>query len=413
MPVAPETPQILRAALVAPVSSPLIRDGYVIIERGRIAAVGPMSEFRGDRANVNDLGDAIITPGLINPHTHLELTCYHGQVEPQPFWPWIQRMMQLRSGPGWVERETASVADGAWQSLRAGVTCVGDISRCNIAWKPLKRIPIRKVCYAEILSIAEMPPRTPNELRDAVLSIEEDELLTAGITPHAPYTVPADYIRASAELAAELRRPWTTHWAETPEEVALMNGDDTQYPAGLRSAIERGGIRASNLGTAGYLESLTQSLTGGTLAHCNYLTEIEATRLGARGFVGIYCPRAHRYFQHPPHPFQRLCRAGLPMLIGTDSAASNESLSVLAELQFVRMHMADAPQADELLRIATIDAARALGMGDKIGSIQVGKCADLAIFAISHAENDPIRRIIDAAPTASAVWVNGVTVEID
>ncbi|MFN0134541.1 MAG: amidohydrolase family protein [Phycisphaerae bacterium] len=413
MPFAPETPQILRAAFVAPVSSRLIRDGYVIIERGRIAAVGPMSEFRGDRANVNDLGDAIITPGLINPHTHLELTCYAGQVEPQPFWPWIQRMMQLRSGPGWVEREAASVLDGAQQSLRFGVTCVGDISRCNIAWQPLKRVPIRKVCYAEILSIAEMPPRTPSELRDAVLSIEEDELLTAGITPHAPYTVPADYIRASAELAVELRRPWTTHWAETPEEVALMNGDDTQYPAGLRGAIERGGIRASNLGTAGYLESLTQTLTGGTLAHCNYLTEIEATRLAARGFVGIYCPRAHRYFQHPPHSFQRLRKAGLPMLIGTDSAASNESLSVLAELQFVMRTVADAPSADELLRIATLDAARALGLGDKIGSIEVGKCADLAAFRVKRDAHDALREMIAANQSANAVWVNGEPVGFD
>lgn len=412
MPAESDNPQIIRAAFIAPITTPLIRDGYIVMERGRISEFGPFARFRGDPTNVRDLGEAIITPGLINPHTHLELTCYHGQVEPQPFWPWIQRMMQLRSGPGWVERETSSVADGALQSLRFGVTCVGDISRCNIAWKPLKSLPIRKVCYAEILSIAEMPPRTPEELRAAVETIEEDDLLTAGITPHAPYTVPADYIRASAELAAELDRPWTTHWAETIEEVALMNGDDTRYPVGLRAAIERGGIRASHLGTAGYLESLTQSLTGGTLAHCNYLTDSEATRLAARGFVGIYCPRAHRFFQHPPHPFMRLRRAGLPMLIGTDSAASNESLSVLAELQFVRKNVADAPPADELLQIATLDAARALGMSDRIGSIEVGKCADLAAFVVSRTATDPIRDLIESAPRAHAVWVNAKSAPI-
>lgn len=416
---------ILRAAWLAPIASPPIRDGFVAVENGRIADLGPCSRLHAGGEPILNLGEVLLTPGLVNPHTHLELTCYHNAVPPQPFWPWIQRMMQLRTGDGWLEREQAAAADGAWRSLRAGVTCVGDISRCNVSWRALRHVPIRKVCFAEILSVAVAPPRTPAELRESVATIEEDDLLTAGVTPHAPYTVPADYIRASAELAAELSRPWTTHWAETVEEVALLRGDDSLFPERLREIIRGGGVRPTALGAAGYLASLTAALRAASLddearriplAHCNYLSEDDAARLGSLGFVGVYCPRAHRFFQHPPHPFVVLRRAGLPFVFGTDSLASNDSLSILEELRYVRESVPGAPSDTDLLRMATLDAATTLGLASRIGSIEIGKLADLAAFPLDGGEElqqrDPVAEIIRHAPRPTHVFVGGEQIKL-
>ncbi|MFH1746815.1 MAG: amidohydrolase family protein, partial [Planctomycetota bacterium] len=211
---------ILKAAWIAPVVTPPIRAGWVAIMEGRIVALGtglPPAEKFGP---VTDLGETILTPGLVNPHTHLELTTYAGQLPPDDFWIWIARLVRLRAAPGRVARERKGVRDGARQTLQAGVTCVGDISRENVAWQELKPLPIRKVCFVELLSLADLPPRNPHELREGVTAIQEDELLTAGITPHAPYTVPADQLRAAIQIAHELNRPWCTHWAETREEIA-------------------------------------------------------------------------------------------------------------------------------------------------------------------------------------------------
>jgi hypothetical protein len=120
-----------------------------------------------DRADLTDLGQVVLTPGLVNPHTHLELGCYAGRLKPGPFWPWLKQLVELRRAPGQQERERQAAGQGAWASLRAGVTCVGDISRLNVAWHALKEVPIRKVCFVELLTLADGPPRNPQELAAA------------------------------------------------------------------------------------------------------------------------------------------------------------------------------------------------------------------------------------------------------
>ena len=198
---------ILSAAWVIPVTSPPIRSGYVEIAEGRIVGVGASSGLPSAAGPVADLGAVVLTPGLVNPHTHLELGCYAEQVQPAPFWSWIELLIRLRSRPGQRQREQRAAGEGAWQSLRAGVTCVGDISRRNCAWPVLKRLPIRKVCFVELLSLADHPPRNLDELREGVRSVVEDELLTVGVSPHTPYTVPDDQIRAAIALADAIDRP--------------------------------------------------------------------------------------------------------------------------------------------------------------------------------------------------------------
>jgi cytosine/adenosine deaminase-related metal-dependent hydrolase len=418
---------ILHAAWVVPVSAPPIRGGWVRITGDRIAAVGAAQDLAREVAahpgrEVLDLGDVILTPGLVNPHTHLELTCYAGQIAPGPFWSWLPQLVQLRAQPGQREREQQGVEAGAWESLRAGVTCVGDISRCNVHWPVLKRLPLRKVCFVELLTLADQPPRNVTELATAVAEVQEDDLLTVGISPHTPFTVPGDQVRAALTLADDLRRPWCTHWAETREECAFLLGQRTLHPF-LDTLLTQCGLRSPGLPPIEHLERCCRRAApaegGGTdaedgppvrpgaLAHYNYPAAGDAERLAAAGHVVMYCPRAHRFFQHTPHPYRALQRASVTVALGTDSAASNESLALLAECRFVARDTVDPPSPDVLLRMVTLDAAKALRLDERIGSLTVGKFADLAAFPCDAVTDDPAAMLVTQAPAACGVWVAG------
>lgn len=451
---------ILRAAWVLPVVGPPIRDGYVQILDDRIIAVGPSGDLpipqpphghsetwdagrEGEapaeprltgrvalphRATANahqaprspsraprgpdvdvvvDLGDAILTPGLVNPHVHLELTCYAGLLAPGSFWSWLPRLVELRRAPGQVEREQAAVETGAWESLRAGVTCVGDISRRNLAWPVLKRLPIRKVCFVELLTLADHPPRDPDELRRAAAEVAEDALLTVGVSPHTPFTVPAEQVRGAIQLAAELRRRWCTHWAETREECAFLRGQSAALPEYLRALMAQCDVRSPGRSPLDLLETCVAGADPGAVVHANYLERGDAARLAAAGHVLVYCPRAHRFFGHTPHPYRAWQEAGVTVALGTDSAASNENLCLLEEARCVARQTPDPPSAAMLLRMITLDAARALGLADRIGSLELGKQADAAAFPCSPTTDDPIGELVTRAPQPTHVWVAG------
>lgn len=398
---------ILRAAWILPISSPPIQGGILKVVGNRIAEVGTAETVSVDDETLVDLGRSVLMPGLVNPHTHLELTGYAGRLEPGPLWRWLKDLIKMRHAPGEIAREQEGVREGAWQSLRHGVTCVGDISRRNLNWRVLKPIPIRKVCFVELLALAADPPRNVDELREAIAQIEEDDLLTAGVSPHAPYTASAAQIRGAVSVAREMQRPWCTHWAETPEEVAFLAGDDSGLPQWLRDAMTTHGVASPRIPALDYLTQCVNGEWPGALAHFNVCGDADPERLAAAGHTVVFCPRAHRFFQHEPHPYRRLIDAGVTVAIGTDSAASNDDLSLLAELRYLREQTPDAPPCDELLRMTTLHAARALRLDDRIGTLEPGKEADLVAFNCPRDTTDPSRAVVEDAAEPVGVWVAG------
>lgn len=397
----------ITAAWVIPVTAPPLRDGCVEVAGARIVSVGSAPAARPAGTNVIDLGAAALMPGLVNPHTHLELGCYAGLLKPAPLWQWLARLVALRAVPGQLPRERAAVAEGARCSLRAGVTCVGDISRRNIAWSVLKTLPIRKVCFVELLALADHPPRNLDELRAAVAGVAEDELLTVGISPHAPYSVPAEQVRGAVALAAELGRPWTMHVAETEQEIAFLEGRSGALGRVFEKLLGQCGVCSPRQSPIEYLERCTGGLRRGALAHMNYVADGELARLAGLGHTVVYCPRAHHFFGHGAHPFLKLRAAGVRVALGTDSLASNSSLSLLDELHFVHTQVPGAPPPPELLRMATLEAAAALDLADRIGSLEPGKQADLAAFPCPRHVTDPVRHVVENPAAACAVWVAG------
>lgn len=400
---------IVRAAWVLPVSGPPIRDGFVEFAGPRILRVAAWSAFSAQVtapvAHVH-YPRGVLSPGFVNAHTHLELTGYAGMIPPSSFWPWIGRLARLRKELDTPERIEAAVVAGARQCLESGMTCVGDISRRNESWSVLKKLPIRKVCFAELLSFADFPPRNVVELQQAVESIEEDELLTAGVSPHAPYTVPFEQVRASIALAGRLERPWTLHLGETPEEMTFLAGDETALPDPLGRFARAAGIRSPRLGLADYLRAVASDIPRGSVAHMNYAEADAIAALAELRVSAIFCPGAHRFFGHARHPFGTMIDAGAGLALGTDSAASNSGLSMLSEMRLAR---AAEPRlsAEVLLRGATLAGAAALGMADELGTLESGKLADFAVFELSAETTDPLRGLLEHNGTAQAVWVGG------
>lgn len=404
---------IVSARWVVPVGGPLIEHGYVAFARGRIEAVGASASLPASAERL-ELRDCVLLPGLVNCHTHLELTHYCAQLPPGPFWHWIGGLVRLRAARGQREREQDAVRVGAEQCLQAGVTCVGDISRCTWQWPVLRRSPLRKVCFAELLSIADQPARDPAELRTAVLGIEEDDRLRAGISPHAPYTVPSEHAAAAIALAEELDRPWVLHLAETQEERAFLRGEADAMPDLLATLQAERGVRSPGCDPITFLEQIVPAAARapGLLAHMNYLEAAEVTRMAGRGERIVYCPRAHAFFGHSAHPIDALRAAGIEVAIGTDSAASNENLALLEELRVVARRTGNSIEADALVEMVTRVPAEALGWGREIGTLEVGKRADLAAFEIVDAGRDPLGALIASCPRARHVWIDGEAVAL-
>ncbi len=399
---------ILRAQWVVPVCGVPIRDGAVEIAGERIARVGRWADLRAAaQGPAVELGPAILTPGVVNPHTHLELTGYAGRLPRGSLWAWFERLLALRSAPGRLEREQQAARAGAWQSLRAGVTCVGDISRVNSSWAALREVPIRKVCFVEVLSLAGDPPRDVDELAAALDAIEATPRLRVGVSPHAPYTVTAETLRGAIALATRRDLPWTMHLAETPEEIAFFRGDPDALPELVRVLCRQRGVVPPARPPGEWLARIADGLRPGLIVHGNYLDDGDARHLAAAGHTLIYCPRSHGFFGHPAYPLRRFRESGVRLLIGTDSLASNESLSILDELRFVRTRVEAPPSPAGLLRMVTLDAAAALGLADEIGSLEAGKQADIAAFPTSSETTDPARALVDQPVAPVAVWVAG------
>src|SRR6185369_5616505 len=164
------------ARWVLPIDRPPIEGGYVLVRDGDIAAVG---RTRSGGAALTDLGDVALLPGFVNAHTHLELTGYRGRLAPAPLWDWFVELLKLRREPGAADAERAAVRQGAAESLAAGVTCIGDISRTAHHAQTLSECSIRAVCFCELISGAALPPTTATQLGELIknLSFFESEKL--------------------------------------------------------------------------------------------------------------------------------------------------------------------------------------------------------------------------------------------
>jgi cytosine/adenosine deaminase-related metal-dependent hydrolase len=393
----------LTARWVFPGAGPPLPGGTVTVAGERLVAVEPAGRRTAD---VN-LGDCAVLPGLVNSHTHLDLSGLRGQLRPSASFPdWLRAVIRHRRGLS-SERLAADISSGLNESLRYGTTLLGDISGQGLSWPILSRAPARAVVFFELLGLPRS--RIRRAWVDAVAWLQGHPATATcrpGLSPHAPYSVHVLLYALASRLANRQALPLATHLAETLAELELLahrRGPFVEFltelgvwdPEGLAVGPEQ-------------ILRLQKRVASSLLVHGNYLAPTASLPSGS---MVVYCPRTHAAFHNKAHPFREFLARGIRVALGTDSLASNPDLDVLAEARFLHQCYPEVSGA-ALLRMATLSGAEALGWQEETGSLVPGKSADLVVLPVGAADPpDPYRLVWEGAEPVRAVMCRGKWLE--
>jgi cytosine/adenosine deaminase-related metal-dependent hydrolase len=398
--------EVYAADHVVPVGAPPLRGGAVAVADGAIVAVGTRAEVLNayPEARVEELGSAILLPALVNAHTHLEYATYGGFGDGMTFGPWIADHVARRPRlePGDVE---AAAALGALQNLRSGVGTIADASFAGASVRAASEAGLRGIVDFEAFGGKGQDPAPTVERtweRVQALRAEASPLIRVGISPHAPYTVTPALYRALDELALAEGLSIITHVAESKGELEAIASGTGPVAVALLALAE---VEASGLHPVDLMAELGLLRPDVVLVHMVQITP-EHARLVAAGGAGVaHCPRSNALLGCGAAPLADLLAAGARVGIGTDSPASAVDFDLWAELRTAiytaraREARPDALSAQQALELATIGGARALGCEDTIGTLAVGKRADLTAIDLT---GSPFAEVED--PIASAVF---------
>jgi 5-methylthioadenosine/S-adenosylhomocysteine deaminase len=359
---------------VLPGDGPPIAGGRVRWDRGRIV------EVEAGRAE-RHFSDSVILPGFVNAHSHLEYAVYAGFGDGAPFGEWLRTHVErkrLLAPEDMVAIARCGVAD----SLRSGITSTADYSFSGAAALAAAELGLRATVYLEVFANDPEDARRAYEAKRAL--VEETPLVTIGVSPHAPYTCSLETYRWCLSLGI----PVGTHLAEsTGENEWLEHG--TGVMAGIPILVPPTGKRA--------VASLDEVLGPDLLcAHCVDVSDEEIELLAERGVPVAHCPRSNALLGCGVAPVSAMRAAGSVIGLGTDSPASTPSFDVFEEMRaavYAARALERRPEAlsaADALRLATSDAARALRIDDRVGTLTPGKRADLAVVSLAGSLYQPV-----------------------
>lgn len=373
---------------VLPITSPPIEHGTVAVEDGRIAWVGPRAEapIGDDR----DLGDVLLMPGLVNTHTHLELTAMRGFLEDLDFARWITTLNASKRAVLDGDRMLDAARFGVQEGIRAGVTTFADTCDSGVAFDAMRERGVRGIMFQEVFG--PDPAQCAASMAGLRAKVEalkplETPLVRVGISPHAPYTVSDDLFRAAAAYARDEMLPMAIHIAESEVETQLVREGGGIFAEGLR---RRGIAVAPRAGSP--IELLDRLGVLGVrplLIHCIRVDEGDIAAIARASCAVAHCPASNAKLGHGIAPLAELLAGGVVVGLGSDSMASNNRMDMLEEArlallwQRARLRASNVLSARTMLELATIGGARALGLAHRVGSLEPGKAADLAAFHVA------------------------------
>ena len=370
---------IIRARTVLPMEGEPIDNGAVAVRGNKITAVGTFDDLRrGNDANVLDLGEQVVLPGLINAHCHLDYTALRGKIpRGGSFADWI-RSINAEKARLTDKDYIVSINDGFAEARRFGTTTILNLTAFPKLVAAIEE-PIRTWWFGELIDV-----RDPKET-EAIVNHAVEHLKTAnhwGLAPHAPYTASARLYAHCEEIAERENALLTTHLAESAEEMQMFRD-----AAGPAFAFLQGIGRPMN--DCGHETPVSLFLRTRAMSHrwiIAHLNEIGAADLeslaGAPKFHVAHCPRSHAFFGHAPFALERLRALGFNICLGTDSLASNSDLSLFAEMrEMLRKNSEISPR--DVLQMATLNGAAALGQQHQLGCLRAGAFADLIALPVT------------------------------
>lgn len=350
------------------------------------------------------LGEAVLSPGLINAHVHLDYTPLRGKLPATSFPAWVREIVRLKASLSRDSLEGA-LREGFRLLAQSGTTGVGNMESYPELLLLADRFPLRCWWFLELLDIR--PHDWSPEATCAALQFFEKPPLPLGrlgLAPHAPYTASAELYRLVRECARRFRLPVTTHVAESPEEWEMFhNGGGALWELVRQAGRQR--EDGEGLSPLQWLDRTGSLAPGMLLVHLNYLDDADWALLARGELAVVHCPKSHAFFSFPPFPLERMLSLGIPVCLATDSLASNDTLDLREEIRLARQRHPGLPP-ERWWEMVTAAPARALGSGGSLGEIRSGAWADLAAFRWTAGSN-PWEACIESREEPLFLMVHG------
>ncbi len=385
-----------------------MRDGWVAVDRGRIAALSRRPP--SDGAPEIDLGEVAVLPGLVNAHTHLELSYLRDEVPPaSQFVSWIRGVIAARrKRPDPASPEILESIDrGIEEALACGTAVVGDISNTLATFGPLARSPLAGVVFYELIRFSAQDARGfVEEAAAALEALPPTERVRATLAAHAPYSVAPLVFRAIREAVD--RDPFSAcsvHLSESAEEVEFIRSGGGPWRTMLEELgswdpqwVPPGGTPVQFLDDSGFLDGRLLAV------HGVQMDAADLQRLASRGTTLVTCPRSNGHTGAGAPPLEEFYESGVRVAVGTDSLASAPDLNVFAELATMRALAPSVPAA-ALLDSATRQGSRALGFDPDFGTIEAGKLARLLAVAVPAGTDNVEEYLVSGIVPEQIRWI--------
>jgi aminodeoxyfutalosine deaminase len=409
----------LGAAWVVPIDQPPIRDGWVAVDNDRILGVGrgndPEARAFGP---IRPLGSVALLPGLVNAHTHLELSWLRNRVPPaNAFTSWVKQLIVARGGAVEHAEDPAVIeaaASAAREAIETGTVAVGDVSNSLASVSVLAGAGLSAVVFHELLGFKETSGAVIERTAVARSAAAEraGNRVRVSIAPHAPYSVSPELFRAVRQAVSACAEPRTSvHVGESTEEMELLATGTGEWARMLRwIGAWREDWVPPRSGPVEYLDSLGMIDDRTLVVHGVQLSDDSLARLRQRGATLVTCPRSNQWVGVGVPPIERFYGSGVALAVGTDSLASVADLNLFEELRVMRWLGPRVP-ASRLLESATLIGARALGLDHELGSLTPGKRAEIVQVDLPHDVDDIEEHLVSGIPASAIGWASRSTPE--
>lgn len=384
--------KIIAASYLYNPGFPPVEGGAVALRDGVIAATGTLSELTRDyRCPVEEFPGCVLMPGMVNAHTHLELTHYPSwkirkglDYAPRQYVDWIVQVIKICRA---LSREELlhSLHEGVRISIAAGTTSVGDILTNLTLLPDYLTMAVSGRVFLEALG---HDPSLCAARKTAVASAIHDftgDSLLPGLSPHAPHTLSQAFMTDMIALAQSYAIPSMIHLAESSEEIDFWFDSTGRIASEIYPMAGWEGYLSPPRRTSpvAYLDSIGALSSMTTCVHAVHVTPVDVGIMRDRGVSIVICPRSNDLLDVGTPPLMLFRASRIPLAIGTDSLASNDSLSLWDELRFLHERLPRMFTPEELLSMATIGGARALHLQTRTGTLEVGKRGDIQVLLSS------------------------------